>query len=112
MPTTIVDVVELPRESIEMKRKNATMPDRQTDLEAQLVEALAAKRTMRIQITTAEGLIKALNVRLADAQLALEKLANEWSKAEANLLARTVAAEESLGAETAAFERFERELAT
>lgn len=40
VPTTTVDIVELAPEDIEMKRKNATMPDTQTDSNAQLVELL------------------------------------------------------------------------
>lgn len=49
------------------------------------METRAARRTMRGQITTGEDRITALKTQLADAQLALEKLANELSGTEINL---------------------------
>lgn len=49
---------------------------------------------------------------MIDAQTALEKLANESYKIEADLQAGMVAVEKSLDAEKARVERLERELAT
>lgn len=58
--TAVVDVVELPCNGIETNRKNATVPTRQTDLEVDLVERRAARRTMRGQTTSGEDHIKVL----------------------------------------------------
>lgn len=58
VPTTTVGLIELARESIETKRKNATMCSRQKDLEVKLVDIRAAKRAMRGLITAAENWIK------------------------------------------------------
>lgn len=49
-PTILVNVVELARESVKVERNIATVFGRQTDLVAQLVETLAAGRTMCGQI--------------------------------------------------------------
>lgn len=76
-PATNVDVIELACEGIEIKRKNATLPDRNLDMEARLVETLVAGRTMRGQITATEDRVKAQKTQLADAQLTYEKSANE-----------------------------------
>lgn len=66
-PTTFVDVIELARESFEMKQKNATANSRQTSLEARLVEIRAAGHTMRGQITATEDRIKTLKALLTGA---------------------------------------------
>lgn len=51
MRTTIADVIKLVRDVFEVKRKNVTMSDRQTDLKAQLEGILAAGHTISGQIT-------------------------------------------------------------
>lgn len=72
MPTTIVKTIMLARENVEVKRKNGTLFDRNTDMEAKFVEALAAGTTMRIQHEAAERHTKTLNTPLAGAELSLE----------------------------------------
>lgn len=67
VPTTIVDEVELARESNDAKRKNATMPSQKTDLEAELAEIKAAKRATRSKITTLKDWIKVLKTLLCNA---------------------------------------------
>lgn len=109
---TIVDVFELAREGIEVKRKNATMTGRRTDLKAQLIETFFAGRTIRGQITAAETRIRGLKTQLGDAQFALQKLADESSDTKANLRAEFVAAEKLLDAKRTRVEPLERELAT
>lgn len=47
VPTTIIKVVELAREDIEAKRKNAKLSNRDTDENAKLGEARAVKGTTR-----------------------------------------------------------------
>lgn len=71
--TTVVDVIELACEGIKIKRKNAAMTSRQTDLEAELGKIPAAKRTMRSKITAAENRIRTLEKQLSNARVALEK---------------------------------------
>lgn len=68
-----------------MKRKDATIYDQQTDLEAPLVRTFAAGCTMRGRTTDAKGRIKTLKTKLSNAQLALAKLENESLRTEANL---------------------------
>lgn len=84
VPTTIVDVIELASERIEVKRQNTRMYDRQTGLKVQRVKTLDAKRSMCGQITAAKDGIEVLTTQLADERLALENLANEsfWTKAD------------------------------
>lgn len=60
VPTTIVDVTDLSREGVEVKRKNATVPRQLTNLDAELVEVRAAGRTIRSQVTAAEDWIRTL----------------------------------------------------
>lgn len=81
-----------------MNRRNATTLNRQTDLENQLMEELAAKCTMYGEILALLDLIEVLEMKLATARLALEKLADESSKLEANLCAEMIAAEKALNA--------------
>lgn len=85
MPTSFVAIIELARECIEIKPKNATFSNRNADMEAKLVEILATRNTIRSQITAAKDRIKDLKTKLANAQLALEKLASGSSKTESNL---------------------------
>lgn len=80
MPTKIVDVIEHARDGIEMKRKNATLFSRQTNLKAKLVEMRATWRTMRDRITATEARVKTLKGQLTDAQSAFEKLADDLSR--------------------------------
>lgn len=84
MLSTVVDEVELACESIYMKRKNAKMSNRQTNMDSNLVETRSAGRTMRTQIPAAENQIKNFKKQVANAQLAVEKLADELPKTEAN----------------------------
>lgn len=66
---------------------------------------------MHGQITTSEDCKSALKTQLDDAQLALKKLGDEWCRAEGDICAEKVAAEEFLDAERPRVERLERELA-
>lgn len=85
LSTTIVDVIKLARESIEIKCKNAPLSDQNTDIEDKLVDACAVGGTMRGQLVGAECLITALKMQSATAKLALEKLAGETSSREPGL---------------------------
>lgn len=60
VPTTFVDVINLAREGIKARHKNAALSNRQTDWEAQLLDTLAVGRTMCGQITAAKNCIKAV----------------------------------------------------
>lgn len=62
-----VEVVELAREVVEQKRKNATLPGRSLHMEAELVEAHAARSTMRDKLEAMEGYVRALKTQLVDA---------------------------------------------
>lgn len=57
---TILDVIDLARDGIEIDGKNATLSNRTTDMETKLVVRLTSGRTMPGQITDAEEYIKAL----------------------------------------------------
>lgn len=72
MSTKIVSVIELARESIKAKRKNATTTSRQTDLEAELGKIQAAGCTMRSKNTAAEDRIETLETQLFNARVVLE----------------------------------------
>lgn len=112
LPTTIVDVIKLAHEGIEMKRKNTTMPSQQTDTGTELLDIRADGRTMNSQITAAEELAIALKTLLADAQMALDKPTDESARTEANLRAEMVAVGKSLEAEKALVKSLKRKLAT
>lgn len=96
LPMTIVDVIKLARKGIEAERKNATMFSRQTDLEDELTEMRAARRTMSCQISATEVRLKTLKVQLSETQLELEKLTDELSSTEAELRAIMSVVEKSL----------------
>lgn len=98
MPTTIADVVSLARESIELKRKNATIFSRQRDIEAELEEIRAAVRAMRSQITAVENWIKTLKPLLSDGRVALETLRDESARTTAGFRAEMDDVVESLDA--------------
>lgn len=112
MLTTIVHVIKLACESTEIERKNATMSGQNKDMVPKLVETLAIGFPWGNQITAAEDRIKAVKTLLTDAQLTLEKLANESSKPESDFSAETVAVEDSLIVEKTCVERLEHGLAT
>lgn len=97
---------------MEVKCKDATTSDRQTVLQAQLVETFAVGRTMRSRITAVEDRIKALKTQLTDAQLALEKLVDASPGKEGDHHAKMVAAKMLLDAEKARVKRSDRALAT
>lgn len=48
--TTNVEVIKLARVSVEMKRKNATLSDQNTDTKGKFVKTCAAESTMRSQL--------------------------------------------------------------
>lgn len=112
MPTTIVNVFMLACKGIEVKRKNATVSDRRTNLAVQLVNTRAVGRTMRDQIMAAEYRINTLKAQLADARLVHKKLVDESFRTAVDLCAKVVAAEESLDAKKARVWRLEHVLAT
>lgn len=101
VPATIFDVVELAHESIEMKRKNATMLTPQMDLGGELVETRAVGRTMCGQTTAAKDGIEVSKPKLADAQMALEMWADKSYRTESVLRNKTFVVEKSLDAEKA-----------
>lgn len=80
MATAFVDVIKPAHEGIEVKRKIATMPSRQTGLEAELVDIRAAKRTMPRQTKAAKDSIKALKAQLTAALMAFERLTDEFAR--------------------------------
>lgn len=65
--TTIIKVMELAREGVEQKRRNETLPDRNTDMETKIVESCAAGSRMRGQLEALERQITALKTQLTDA---------------------------------------------
>lgn len=79
VPTAIAEFIEFAREGVEIESKNAKLSNRNTDMKVKLVEARAAKSAMRCLLKAAERQATALKVQLADAELALEKLAGEIS---------------------------------
>lgn len=111
MHTTIVKVIKLVRDGTEMKRTNAKLTDRNTNREAELVEARAVKGTMQGQLLEGEHQIAALKTQSANAHLACKKLMGGKSRTEASLHAQVAAAEESLTAERTRVEHLEREVA-
>lgn len=58
MPTAVVEEIRLAREAIEANRKNATLSNRNTVTEADIVEARAVSSTMHKQLTAAKRQIK------------------------------------------------------
>lgn len=56
--TAVAKEVQLAREGIEEKRKNAAMPERITDAEAKLVEVLTVKSTLRKNLAGGERRMK------------------------------------------------------
>lgn len=85
---TIVEGIELAREGAEQKCKNAKLLNWDTEMENKLEEARAAKDTMRSQLEVGERHITALRVQLADAELAIRKLAGKASRTETDLRAQ------------------------
>lgn len=78
---------------IEAKSKNATLSDRQTDMETELVDTCAASHTMSSQISAAAEQVESLSARFVETQLALEKLMGESSRTETNLRAEMIVVE-------------------
>lgn len=112
MPTTIFDVDELARESIKIKRKNAALTDQDTDMDAESVKTGTAGSKMSGQIIVTEDRVRALKMQLADAQLALKKMAYEPSITEANLWAKIKAVAELLDVKKVRAACLEREHGT
>lgn len=76
---------ELVSKSVEMKRMNAILTVRKTSVMAELVETRAVRGTLRGQLKAAERQVTSPITQLANAKLALEKLADGPSKTEAAL---------------------------
>lgn len=85
VPKTTFEVVELAREGIEAECKNATLSERGTDMEPELVKTPYVRGTMREKLAKAERRIKALKPQLNEALSALEKLARESFSSETDL---------------------------
>lgn len=83
--TTIVMVVELKLQGIEIKCQNVALSDQNTDMDGELVETRATGRTMRDRHLAAKDQIEALKTQQAGAQLALKKVMGESSKTDDNL---------------------------
>lgn len=99
VPTATVKFAELEREGVELKRKNASLSDQNTNIEVEFLKVCAAKRTMHGQLKSAERQTIALKTHLADAKLAHGKLVDKLSKTEADLRAQTVSVEQLFSAE-------------
>lgn len=112
MPTTVVDVIELARDGIEAKRKNATMLSRQTDIEAKLVEITTSRCTMSGQTSAAEKRVKWLKLLLVETQLSPEKQTNESVRMAAELCDKISVSEELLRTKETRVKRLERILTT
>lgn len=72
--TTTAKVIELKRESLEMKRENASLFNRNTNTEAKFVETSAAKSAMRGHLDNVERQTTNLKTQLAKRKFVLEKL--------------------------------------
>lgn len=94
-----------------MKRRNIKLSDQNTDMKANPVEIRATRGMMRGQHKVAEHQMLSLETQLADAEVALEKLAGEKSRTESDLGAQQVTVEESPSAKNAHAERLEHECA-
>lgn len=85
VPTTILEVVELACDGIKMKHKSVALTDQNMDLEAELLEARAVGGTMFGQLARSKLQRTALQMQLADAHSALEKLVGKASRTEGDL---------------------------
>lgn len=83
--TTNVEVAELASEGVKAKRRNATLSEQNTKIEAILVEACVVKNAMCEQFVAAQSWITTLKTQLLDAQLALRKQTGKYFKTEADL---------------------------
>lgn len=83
-------------EGVEAKCQNATLSERNADMEATLVVACAVKKTMFEQLAGTERQITALKIQLEKAQFALEKLPDESSKLEADIRAQVAIFEKEI----------------
>lgn len=108
VPTTFVEVIDLSRDNIGVKCKNAKLYRQTLDKKAKPAEALAARGTMRGQIDAAERQNTASKGQLADAGMVLEKLSSKTFRTEADFCAAVAAVKESLGAEKAHVKRLDR----
>lgn len=104
---TVVKPIKLARHVIEGKRKNSTLSKQDTSLEAKRVEARSVSGTVREQLAEAERRTKVLKTQLNESQFALENLADESSRTEADLRAQVIAVGEALSAERERVDRLE-----
>lgn len=93
VPTTAVEVIELTREIAAIKRQNATLSDRSTNMKVALVETSATGSTMRCQLKAAELHIAGLKTQLTKAQLTLQTLVEDRSRTKADFCAQVVVVE-------------------
>lgn len=101
VPPTIVDFIKLARDGIAMKRINATLSRRETDLDTELVKLRSSERTIRDQITAVANWIKTLQRQLTKSLSAFEKLADDSSRTKVEHRAELIAVEDSLETEKA-----------
>lgn len=88
---TIVKDIEWAHEGVETKCKKANLSDQNRDMRVELMKTRAAESRMRGLLEASKCQAAAVNAQLADAELALEKLADESFRIEANHRASVVA---------------------
>lgn len=104
-------IFELSCESVDSKRKKATLIERNTDLKTKLVKVRSVESVMRKQLAGVKRRITTPETQLDEAQSALEKSTVVTSMAGADLRARVVAVEQALNERRVCVEHLERDIA-
>lgn len=107
VPMTIVDAIDLARESAEMDRKYAKLFEQNKDMKAELVKTHAAEDKIRGQIGAAKSQVKAPRGQLSNDKTAFEKSTSDLSETKTNLCAPVVVVEKSIGVKKAGLQRSE-----
>lgn len=81
---TVIDVTLMAHERIEARRKNAKLFERNTDMQIKIVEARAAKSTLRSRHVAVERIATAPKRQMDDAGAAHERLPDKASQTEAS----------------------------
>lgn len=110
MLTTVVKVIELAREIIEKKRKNAALSVRKMGIKTEIAETCAVSSATGEQLTSAECQVTPLKTQLDDSQLAFEKVTSELFRTEVDLQAQEADVKEWFNADRARVKRLERDI--
>lgn len=84
VPTSAVEIIELSRDVVETKHKNAKLVDRVKDLERELEDGRSVKRLTCVNLVISATLVQTLEAKVNDADAKCAKMLDKAAQTEEN----------------------------